>query len=641
MLKEWAKRRTVSVSHYIRVVRIDKDGMPCGGGMVGGIAEGDATQGKYAMVRPIPSKEEPAYNLAFLKDEKTIESIRRGTGTLLNTFGTFRDFYPQDWSGYAKLRFDIKGEGSALRLRVEIEDSAISPPLRRVYQVPADKWVAVEFDLAEASRLREVELTEAEAKALGAKKLKGRLINLADMANFRITIEHLDGKCVVKLDNIRLVAAGAEEGETNLPVLTDQSSFPVPAPLATGQPKLREEVSGKLNRAPVEWSEPVEIPLQGGSYGLQPFDVAPVDNDRMLLAVWTCGVLKTADGGKTWTGLDGAPNKPTKVIDHDTNAPGRVAAAVGPDLMVLGVAKCTGGATPIDSYSVLTKFDGTDWKVQPRGLVDVDVRHCPEHMVNLVRLPNGRVWACWVHYNRFGKNDLVARYSDDEGASWRDASSNGQLQLTTRGKTNPYGTTWWLQEPAMPDWAREQATGRVGRGVPHAQPWMAPWGEQVVCAFVQGERLVCAFFDGTKWGAPQPTGQKTAPACMVHFDGKTVYLAGTDGKVYRLDGDKWVEDSPPGGVGKGTLPYPGCTRTRLSVAGKVLVACWTDGKKLFTSQKPTGGTWSEPREISNEEKGVHHIGAPARSVDNFVPFVWSITKGGARFVRIPVKQPGK
>jgi hypothetical protein len=74
-----------------------------------------------------------------------------------------------------------------------------------------------------------------------------------------------------------------------------------------------------------------------------------------------------------------------------------------------------------------------------------------------------------------------------------------------------------------------------------------------------------------------------------------------------------------------------------------LAAIWTDGKKLFTSQKPAGGAWSKPREIFNEERGVHHIGAPARSAENFVPFVWSIRgkNSGARFVRIPVNPPGE
>ncbi len=643
VLKEWAGRRKAPKWSSLKVYRIGADGLPCDGGMRGKLTKGDATQGEYAMVRQIPRTggKRRDFSLSYLKNEKTKESIRRKVGLLLNTFGAFRNFYPRDWSGYAKLRLDIKSEGAPLRLRVEIEDSVIAPPLRRVYRVPADKWVAVEFDLAEAARLREVELSEKGAKRLGVKKLKGRLINLKDMANMRIGIELLASKAVVKLDNIRLVVAGAEKGETKLPVLADKRPFPVPAELPASKPTPRETVKGKLNRAPIKWEKPVEIPLKGSSYGLQLMDVAPLDNDRMLMAVGTMSVLKTGDGGKTWTGLDGTPNKPTKVIDHDNTAPGRWAAAMGPDIMVLGTAKCCGGSTPIDSYSVLTRFDGKGWKVQPRGLVDVDVRHCPEHKVKLVRLPNGRIWACWLHYNRFAGNDINARYSDDRGVTWRDAASNGLLRLTTRGRSNPFGVTWWLESPAFPKWAPRQAQGKVGPMNAHSRPGIAPWGDQVMCAFSRGSRLVCSFFDGTRWSEPVEAGLKGYAASLVHFEGKTVYMAVTDGEIYRLEGKKWVKDSPPGGVGKGKLPYPGCGRTRLSVAGKVLVAVWTDGKKIFTSQKPKGGSWSKPNMIFNEERGVHHIGAPVRSVENFVPFVWSIRKASARFVRIPVKQPRK
>jgi hypothetical protein len=645
VLKEWAGRRKAPKWSSLKVYRIGADGLPYGGGMVGKLTEGDATQGEHAMVRQIPRTvgKRRDWSLSYLKNEKAKESIRRTSGLLLNTFGAFRDFYPQDWSGYAKLRLDIKSEGAPLRLRVEIEDSMIAPPLKRVYQVPANKWVAVEFDLAGAARLHEVKLSETEAQRLGVKKLKGRRINLKAMANMRISIELLKSKAVVKLDNIRLVATGSQDGETKLPVLTDKRPFPIPAELPPSQPVPREKIECKLNTAPVKWEEPAVIPLRGGSYGLQLFDVAPLDNDRMLMAVGTGSVLKTVDGGKTWTGLSGTPNKPTKVIDHDTNAPGRWAAAMGPDIMVLGTAKCSGGATPIDSYSVLTKFNGQDWKVRPRGLVDVDVRHCPEHKLKLVRLPNGRIWACWLHYNRFGGNDINARYSDDEGKTWRDATSNGLLKLTTRGRTNPYGTTWWLEQPAMPAWAPKHGTGRIGRMNAHSRPAIAPWGDHVMVVFMEGSHLVCSFFDGEKWSEPAKTGLKGYAAALAHFERKTMYMAATNGKVYRLEGTKWVEDSPPGGVGKGKLGYPGCSKTRLSAAGKVMVAVWTDGKKLFTSQKPAAGNWSKPKEIFNEERGVHHIGVPARSVENFVPFVWTIkgAVGGARFVRIPVTQPAK
>jgi len=199
----------------------------------------------------------------------------------------------------------------------------------------------------------------------------------------------------------------------------------------------------------------------------------------------------------------------------------------------------------------------------------------------------------------------------------------------------------------MPGWAPSHAGGRFALMDAHPPLEIAAWGDQVVCAFAQRNRLVCAFFDGTKWGAPEPAGVPGYAAAMAHFEGRTVYLATTKGKVYRLDGKTWVEDSPAGGVGQGRLPYPGGSPTRLSVAGKVLVAIWTDGKRLVTSQKPRGGRWSRPREIFNEAVGVHWLGAPVRSVPNFVPLVWSVARtesrkpggGPARFVRIPVTQP--
>jgi hypothetical protein len=617
--------------------RKGEDGQPSWPGIRGRLSPGDCTEGKHALVKRIDK------HLQYLRDGGR-ESSRRTVGGVFKTWSVFRGCYPEDWSGYVRLRLDVKSQDAPLQLRVDLEDSVIAPPLRRLYRVPAGKWVTLEYDLAEASRLRRVPVPGEEDDSRGAAELSGRLINLEQMAGICVTVERLEKPTTVKLDNLRLVAAGTREGETELPVLTDPRPFVLPEPLPPSSPEPREPLTGKLNRAPLEWEEPVEIPLASGSYGLQLFDVAPVDNDRMLMAVGTIGVLKTLDGGKTWTGLDGVANKPTRVIDHDTNAPGRIAAAMGPDLMVLGTAKCSGRATPVDSYSVLVRFDGTDWKPQPRGLVDVDDRHCPEHRVRAVRLPGGRIWACWMHEDRWYKYQMHARYSDDEGRSWRDAASNGLLQLTTRGRSNPYCTTWWLERPAMPEWAAGAALGNVGsltHSNRHSHMQIVPWGRNVLCAYVTGGKMVFATFDGTRWSQPRAAGVEGEPSAAAHLEDRTVYLATSAGKVYRLEDGKWTEDSPPGGVGQGRLSYPGCDRTRLSVAGSVLVALWTDGRKLFVSQKPKGGAWSKAREIFDEERGVHHIGAPVRSVENFVPFVWSIRgkTAGARFVRVPVKGP--
>ncbi len=649
VIKEWFEKHPVKKIGYAGYVFCSPKGKFFGGRWPS--VEGDATEGKWALVRELPGEvvRSDRWKFAYLKNEKASETGLRRAGKLVCHGGSFRHYYPTDWTGYAKFRADVKCQGSTLRLRVILEDaiSISQHTLLRRFEVPADKWVTVEVDLAEAARLREVKLPPEEAKRLGVKKLKGRLLNLKEMANIWIGIELIKGKCTVKLDNIRLVAPGAQKAESKLPVVSDKRPFPVPEFLPKSAPAPRAKIAGKLNRAPLKWEQPVEIP--GASYT---WDVAVVDNDRMLMAVKTDKVLKTVDGGRTWTGLDGTPNKPTKIIKHDLNAPGRGAEALGPDLLLLGVAHCAGGGAPVDHYSHLVKFEGGKWNSGPRSLVDVDVRHCPEWKVDAVRLPNGRIWACWRHYDRFAREYVAARYSDDEGRTWRSAASNGLARIANRGKTDSYGMTWWLEQPAMPAWVPAQALGLVAPmyyQLPMPRPEIAAWGDQAMIAIpAAGKRTVCSFFDGEKWGKPVPTGFKGGCASLTHLEGKVVYMATIEGEVYRLEGAKWIKDTPPGGVGTGRLPYPalrGCSKTRLSAAGKVMVCTWVSagGRELFVSQKPKGGDWSKPRKIFNEERGVQWIGAPVRSAENFVPLVWTIRgkRSGARFLRIPVEQPPK
>ena len=109
----------------------------------------------------------------------------------------------------------------------------------------------------EAARTRSV------PSSAGGSPAEGRLIDLRRMANVRITVERLSGAATVSLDNLRLLAAGAEKRDTKLPVITDDSAFVVPAVLPPSKPTPPAAPAGKRNTAPLAWEPPVTIPLVG------------------------------------------------------------------------------------------------------------------------------------------------------------------------------------------------------------------------------------------------------------------------------------------------------------------------------------------------------------------------------------------
>ena len=79
---------------------------------------------------------------------------------LLTTFQWLAKGRPdlKDWSGYDLLRIDVRCEGQPAKITLALEDDVIEPPVVRVYETPADKWVTLELDLAEAARVRGLEL---------------------------------------------------------------------------------------------------------------------------------------------------------------------------------------------------------------------------------------------------------------------------------------------------------------------------------------------------------------------------------------------------------------------------------------------------------------------------------------------------
>ncbi|MFH1023189.1 MAG: sialidase family protein [Planctomycetota bacterium] len=607
------------------------------------IVKGDASQGEWAYVRRFS---EDAWKF-YMRRGGQPEEFLYPNCTAFSTFAAFRKMFPADWTGHDRLRLDVKILGSAAALRLHIEDEMIAPQLTRDYQVPEGKWVTLEFDLAEAAKFREVKLPPELAKKLGGETQKARLINLSRMANILLRVEKAEKRPTVLVDNIRLLAPGADDGG-KMELLVDKSPFPVPEPLPLrDEPAKADKPQGARNWAALKPGEPVQVAMASGSaFGNMtlPRALAVADNDHLIFgnSIGRTRVTQSADGGKTWTDLAGKPGATTQCL-HTANAPGNVAVAAGEDMFVFYTARCGGAGSPKDMYCRRARFDGKGWNLGAPRLMDIDVRHCPEHLVRAIRLPNGRVWVVWMHLDRFNQTYLRCRYSDDGGELWQSPDSNGILAVkrTRDPAALPVGVTWWPESPAgwtVPDQGR---TGGIpGRFHPHGAFDLAPYGASVACLYAEGDKATCwTWFDTAKnaWTAPAPVAKGFGGATSAATVGeKTVYAAirGSN-KLVCLDGDTWTEEAPAGYSGRGVL----------SVSGKTLFCFWPDEKEgktlIMSAKKPLDGAWSAPEKLAEETEKLQGLSAPMSAPENFVPLAWGPRGGWIKFLRVPTERPTK
>ncbi|KKL83143.1 hypothetical protein LCGC14_1977710, partial [marine sediment metagenome] len=562
-----------------------------------GYRKGDCTEGQMALFRHFSEKVARWY----LASGKSPEEVLYMQGTVLNTHARFRQMMAHDWSAYERLRLDVKSTACGIRLQVMLEDEMIAPHVTRFYEVPEGKWVTLEFDLAKASKLREVPLGKTNARRLGGEVLKARLIDLARMANIRLVCHRASRETTVLVDNLRLLAPGAKD-PSKLDILTDLRPFPAPGELGFQEkPQRSEPASGKRARGPLERGTAVQAGLnQSGSRGMMslPRGVAVADNDRILF-IGSIGRIRAAqsiDGGKTWTDLSGKKDSMT-ACQHSANAPGNVAIGDGEDGYVFYTARCSGGSGINDIYFRHLKFDGKGWRLGEPRLVDTDVRHCPEFKMRALRLPDGRIWVVWKHYDRFGKNYLRARYSDDEGMTWPTVDSNGLISFRRRRdpRAYPLPVTWWQETPEGWEPPAEGRSGIVAgsRGFhPHGSLALVRYGESVGCLYATGRHTAWTWFDAKKgeWTAPVVASKVwQGPVSAVTAGREQVWFSlAKSGSLVRLKRGQWVEDSPPGHPGGGVL----------SVAGETLLCFWKERKNgktpIRAARKPAGGGWSQP-----------------------------------------------
>ncbi len=610
------------------------------------LTKGDATEGKYCWRRDLRKM-----NIDW-EAKSNYMAIRYIKSHIFNAYGRVGEsprlkkkwppWLPGDWSGYARLRLDVKSTKAALQLRLHLFDQVALPPVQRLFAVPAGKWVTIDLDLTRAAQVHQMPLSAANQKRYGAKVAKVRTFNPAKMANLMVLVEKCEGETEFLMDNLRLVADTKSEKSRHA-LVVDNRPYPKPQELLPSAPEPVSFPASAKGGAKIKKSgKPVLIDLsseRGTSYGklceMVRHGMASAGPDRLLFAQGAFVAKRSLDCGKSWKSLG--------KLRHSSNAPGMGVGAAGPDLLGFYVARCHGVSNPVDMFFRIVKFDGKDWVAGPPHLADINSWHCPEFRVETLRLKSGRIWAVWMDCDRFNSyhNTLRARYSDNAGKLWRDLDSNGLAVIPNPslvGKPASIGVTWWWDEPKiMPPAAK--ANGHIATSNAHTNFSITTCGEHLAIIYCsRGQKVSFTRFDGKKWSEPKVLIRAYGTPGSATTLGKNEMYFTFKGKVYRTDGDKCSVDSPA---------EKGCDKV-VTCAGEVVCLGMNvsekDGQQLtemWSSRKASGGTWSKPVVFSTERTVKGRNGkivmiAPQFAHDSFVPVAWGPKDRWIKVLRLTV-----
>ncbi|MHC4917211.1 MAG: sialidase family protein, partial [Planctomycetota bacterium] len=475
-----------------------------------------------------------------------------------------------------------KNKPGELGLAVALEDRVISPPVvHRFRLLKENQWHTLRVPI----------------------KPLGEMMNLKDVVNFWIIVDVSPDDVEVRLDDLRLVRG---EGAGKLPVLKDAS------PVKESYGKLAAElveiipteakhnvrnVKGEVQPAapkpgddPRKFTRPAKVEAFGlfekpGGYTrrVYPYGLELLDDSSAVIRYPTASLASTSDAGKTWTKLRGGFS--------GTNSWRSEVSGDRGDLLYVGLGQCSGGGTPSSFYFRRLVPSAGSWKWGPAYPVDRDTRHCQDHY-DVLRLDSGRIWAAWNHCQRFGGYGMHAKYSDDDGRTWKAPEAG----------------------PAL--------TGSVGKGSLKSDPKLLPVGGGLACLWQDNSRRVYFNrFDGESWSAAAQL-KASGLTSAASPDGKTVFVVTGGGRngpvrVLKGDGKSWTEDLKP--------PAPGYLTVQRK-SGRLHYVCAenADGKTRALMISRAGGKWSAPREVF--KPGEKHAGCELATVslarwspEEFVP----------------------
>jgi len=611
------------------------------------IRKSDATEGQYSVL----SKAYRGNPYGKRKNYKDIKHLApdvyryyRWTPFWRISFGPyrfFRKFIEYDWSGHSFFRFDVKSAADKLSIRVMIEDEDIDPPIMRIVEIPKGKWVTVEVDLDKAVKIRGLDLKK--------------------ILNFCILVEETSGG-KFSLDNIRI---GKKGSRPKLSVVKDSTPMKLPEIFFnnTSPPGPRKNPV-KPDRTPLKHEKPIVIDmadclkLKGVQY-ITPdlperskcVSVSPVgfigayDNRHMLLG-FTLGrpiitkvrpsqvlVKETNDGGRTWN-IVKHEHEAKINVDHGSSH-GSVVDGSG-DCIFFSSLGCGsgGGWVPYPRFwSLRTFFTGKKWKnikcldydnKKTVGLADCEARHCISSGT-CIRLKNGRLWASWGYLGRLGYIAVAAKYSDDNGTTWR---------------------SWREGKTAIIPGSMDKSRLRYNTyNLPRCG--ITYYKDHVAVIWSHENGVFWSYFDGKAWSDPVLVDKSSEKLwyCndlyVVTQGDKDIFVTAKQIKgILHWDGKAWKKE------------VPGCTPlSPLAVAGGKVFAFSPEkegnGFKLVRYKRSRSGQWDGGKVLVTEKSPLSRrwrgggirkpIVVQPYSPPNFIPVAWATEndKMSIKVLRVP------
>ena len=494
---------------------------------------------------------------------------------------------------------------------LRLEDELIEPPVMRTYKVGDSGWSTIEVDLAEAVRVRGLQLAKiANFWLLGSASARGEL----------------------RVDNVRIVRRGVPQPKR---LLRDRSPMTVPT-IPTGKPRvsrLPREV--KPDRSPIQLAEPLVV-AQGS---VVPFGWVSAYDNRYLCVAYTAKDRSTAvakavytnDGGQSWKPL---PDPAARNLDHGT-ARGCAIDSGGDGVAISSGFGCVGlgQANPRQHLTKYT-FTGTRFEADSPTILDADIRHCGSN-ASVVRLAGGphrgRLWASWGQIGRTHRIGVHVKYSDDDGRTWM-----------------PWGKGALLPGSEASDWS----DGTYG----YPETVVTPYRSHVAC-FWRHKRdsgVWWSSYDGTRWTPPHEVSPVTldgmdgayrATMSAVTKNETEVFFTATGlDTVLRFDGESW-RAAPIQCEDGGMLSLAGDVVTLFN-AGKVNRRWkgldWSRQTAIRYYRRSGDGRWEGPHDLVSglnlhEYRSLAGYSVPPYAPANFVPLVWSdFDEGTVKLLIVPM-----